>query len=978
MSPVDLRFNERSWISKFSDTANTALRSQSDEVARRIITLITGAPTGGDITPPDVPTNLEAVAGVESVVLSWTASTALDVERYRVQRSLTTGMGFTTLTETLDTTLIDSGLTGGTEYFYQVAAIDDSGNVSAYTGEVSATPTASGGSGTPPDPPMSVTAESGLDGRVLVRWDIDLDPTIVHCSLHRDTSTGGPYTTIASGITGEAYLDQSVINGTEYFYVLTSFNSNGDESVNSLEVSATPEATVNANPDPVAILSTTQGYLSVKLTWSPSTDTDFALYRIKYGTVTTVYTEEIEVADVQTTSYQVTGLDMATEYFFVIEVEDTAGNLSTESDEEAVSTFDSGTPIVPVPPAAPSNFHVTSETSGVVAVTWTPNTENDVEAYILFRNFGTNSTAFAPVGSRQHPLNTFSYTGLTNGQTYTFRILAQNTAGLLSGFSTTFGTPTANPGTGIPPGGGTGTTGSISGDTGLGALHKAPGATFDVLLNCSGGNFLTSPNMWGLIASAIEQFYLANSPPYTSNIYDWTNKRVAILLPEREFNVADTFAEGVRLNDGLGGFINVTLPQALGIQWHFIAPWPTASLADTSAQAKAADKKFQLLRRSNTGLAINNGGGATLTMTWNGASTGTRFGWWFCEFQANGRETIGIPNGTVAPGFLTLYGCDFYSDIPFSPNGVGYPEDTISTYNCNIDNVHYCNFDNPWANRHHVYERNQGPVGDAYVTETTFDRCGGQVWQQTRRASEGPDHTNGAASAGNHYWINCTLKNFGRCSNWSSAALTQYGSRRDIDMDGCVIVNDLAGRYGTAALPWPPPDPYAYVLPAAGYYDTRCSDLVAYAAEVGAPYVSWHSTAGHACGGFRMRDCDVYIRNPQSGICRIWHGTEIDIEDCSLLTATTATEQKAAIFCYQTAVKQGQTPPAFPVLSVHLEANNTAARRTAFVAAHPEVPANALLTTSVLKFSPPPVAGTRSSFTTMGNATQTIDDTNLL
>jgi hypothetical protein len=903
-------------------------------------------------------------------------------------------MGFTTLTETLDTTLIDSGLTGGTEYFYQVAAIDDSGNVSAYTAEVSSTPTTSGGSGTPPDPPMSVTATGGLDGRVIVRWDIDLDPTIVHCSLHRAEVTGGPYTTIAAGLTGEAYLDLAVVNATEYFYVLTSFNSNGDESVNSLEVSATPEATVNANPDPVAILSTTQGYLSVKLIWSPSTDTDFALYRIKYGTVTTVYTEEIEVTSVQTTSYQVTGLDAATEYFFVIEVEDTAGNLSTESDEESETTFDQESPVGPganTAPAAPSNFHVTSETSGVVAVTWDPNTENDIASYILFRNYGTNSTAFAPVGSRQHPLNTFSYTGLTNEQTYTFKILAQDTAGLTSGFSTTFGMPTANPGTGIPPGGGTGTTGNISGDTGLGAFHKAPGATFDVLLNCSGGNFLTSPNMWGLITSAIEQFELANSPPYTPTFYDWTNKRVAILLPERDFNVnmVGLFAEGLRINDNIGGYININMPQAPGVQWHFIAPWPTASLSDTSAQAKAATKKFQLRRESATGYAINNGGNATLTLSWGGNATGIRFGWWFVEFQATGRETIGVPNGVTAPGFLTLYGCDFFSDIPFSTNGVGHPEDTISTYNTNIDNIHYCVFDNPWASRHHIYERNQGPVGDAYVTETTFDRCGGQVWQQTRRASEGPDHTNGAASAGKHYWINCVMKNFGRCSYWSSAALTQYGSRRDIDMDGCVIVNDLPGRYGIRNLqpptsppnyPWPPPDPHAYVLPAVGYADTRCSDLVAYAAEVGAPYVSWHSTAGHACGGFKMRDCDVYIRDPQSGVCRIWHSTEVDIEDCSLLASTTAVQPYGLLLCLETSVKQGQMPPAFPVLSVHMESNNTAARRTAFVAAHPEVPANALLTTSVLYFPPPPPAGSRnpSVFTTLGNATQTIDEINLL
>lgn len=217
--------------------------------------------------PPDVPTNLEAASGVESVSLSWSESYALDTDRYRVQRSTTSGSGFATVTETLDTGIIDGGLTGGTTYYYKVAAIDDSGNVSAYTDEVSSVPTASGGSGTPPEAPTSVVAYAG-DAVVELEWDRN-DPTAVFSTVYRDTDTGGPYTAVASGLIGESYTDDTVTNATEYFYVITCTNGNGDESEYSLEVSATPTATTNANPHAVAISSISQGYLAPQVGVDP-------------------------------------------------------------------------------------------------------------------------------------------------------------------------------------------------------------------------------------------------------------------------------------------------------------------------------------------------------------------------------------------------------------------------------------------------------------------------------------------------------------------------------------------------------------------------------------------------------------------------------------------------------------------------------------------------------------------------------------
>ena len=56
--------------------------------------------------------------------------------------------------------------------------------------------------------------------------------------LKRSTSSGGPYTTIAT-LVGTSYLDRGVTNGVTYYYVVGASNALG-ESGDSLEEIVTP------------------------------------------------------------------------------------------------------------------------------------------------------------------------------------------------------------------------------------------------------------------------------------------------------------------------------------------------------------------------------------------------------------------------------------------------------------------------------------------------------------------------------------------------------------------------------------------------------------------------------------------------------------------------------------------------------------------------------------------------------------------
>ena len=87
-----------------------------------------------------------------------------------------------------------------------------------------------------PAAPAACLAASG-ENAVSLRWQPSFGATSY--TIKRATSSGGTYSTVASGITASNYTDATGTNGTTYYYVVTATNSAGT-STNSPEDSATP------------------------------------------------------------------------------------------------------------------------------------------------------------------------------------------------------------------------------------------------------------------------------------------------------------------------------------------------------------------------------------------------------------------------------------------------------------------------------------------------------------------------------------------------------------------------------------------------------------------------------------------------------------------------------------------------------------------------------------------------------------------
>ncbi len=205
----------------------------------------------GSTAPPAAPAAPAADGFSDSeVLLWWSASDGAD--SYTVKRGTSSGGAYTTVASGLtERVFLDNGLNASTPYFYVVTAENSNGSSSNST-EASATTL-----GLPPLPPADLAASAvDTETRVDLSWTASAgaDSYIVY----RSTTPGGPYSELASGVTGTGYNDDEVTIGTTYFYVVSATNSNG-EGAQSVEAVITPPA---LQPIPVTVSNFSGGVTS--------------------------------------------------------------------------------------------------------------------------------------------------------------------------------------------------------------------------------------------------------------------------------------------------------------------------------------------------------------------------------------------------------------------------------------------------------------------------------------------------------------------------------------------------------------------------------------------------------------------------------------------------------------------------------------------------------------------------------------------
>ncbi|WP_139173540.1 fibronectin type III domain-containing protein [Geodermatophilus telluris] len=345
---------------------------------------VTARPT--DQTAPATPRGLTAVAGDGRVVLSWTANSEPDLDRYVVYRD---GAEVVRLT---GTSWVDTGVTNDTTYAYRLAAVDTHANVSPTSDPaVTARPTDQ----TAPATPTGFVATAG-DGSVQLRWAPNTETDVDRYVVHRDGVE-------VARVAGTSWTDTGVVNDTGYAYRIQAVDGHGNASpLSDPAVTARPtDLTAPATPTGLTAVARDG---SVELRWDPGTAPDVDRY--------VLHRDGAEVARVTGTSWTDTGVVNGTTYAYRVQAVDGHGNASALSDPAVTAR-----PTDQTPPATPTGL-VAVARDGSVELRWTANTEPDLDRYVVYRD-----------GAEVVRLTGTSWvdTGVPNDTTYAYRLAAVDT-----------------------------------------------------------------------------------------------------------------------------------------------------------------------------------------------------------------------------------------------------------------------------------------------------------------------------------------------------------------------------------------------------------------------------------------------------------------------------------------------------------------------------------------------------------------------
>ncbi len=179
--------------------------------------------------------------------------------------------------------------------------------------------------------PQTLTATAIAGGQVELVWS-EVE-RIQGYTVKRATTNGGPYTVIATRLTGTSFTDTNLTPGVEYFYVVAADNYGG-ESAHSPEASAVALPEMPAAPGDLRAVPTSSA--DVLLSWASasnadsysikrSTSSDGIFTTIASGVTSLNYTDESAVAG-QTYYYSASAVNAAGEST------DTESTFATPSD----------------------------------------------------------------------------------------------------------------------------------------------------------------------------------------------------------------------------------------------------------------------------------------------------------------------------------------------------------------------------------------------------------------------------------------------------------------------------------------------------------------------------------------------------------------------------------------------------------------------------------------------------------------------
>lgn len=336
-----------------------------------------------------------SVTSEGQITLAWNAS--LGADAYTVKYGTVSGAYNNTFSTSATPPTTVTGLNAGTTYYFMISATNANGSINANV-ESSLAPIAI------PSTPTDVLT-NGSNGSVGLSWTASTGDGTITYNILRSTTSGPGFTTIASGVDTTGYTDNSVANGTAYYYKISATNIAGT-SPGSGEATSLPMFP----PTAPSSLTATTGTANTQLNWNVSSGLGTINYSILRSVSSGSGFSTLDT-NISTTNYtDLTSLNGVTYYYKVIATN--AGGSSLDSNE-----------IISTPLSLPTISAISVNGSGRLSIAFTAST--GASSYNI--KYGTSSNTYTTTISNASSPATIS--GLTTGATYYFRVAAINDSG---------------------------------------------------------------------------------------------------------------------------------------------------------------------------------------------------------------------------------------------------------------------------------------------------------------------------------------------------------------------------------------------------------------------------------------------------------------------------------------------------------------------------------------------------------------------
>jgi chitodextrinase len=403
-------------------------------------------PTKTDVTAPTAPGALSASVSDRSLSLSWVGSTDnVAVIGYVVSP-------FNTWLPAGSTSVTVANLATNASYSLNVQAVDGSGNLSPASASSLSVTTAHSGSVAPTRPSLLYSPSATTTGGVQLSWGASTDPAGV--SGYYVYRNGRRWATVTS----TSYTDPTndlYATGAGYQYYVEAYDAAGNLSAPTPFVQVISPNTTTADttaPTGASLTAPTAGAtVSGSTTLSTAPSDNVGVSKVEF------YVNGAFIGQSNVSPYTLVWNTTPTyngAHTVYARAYDAAGNYSTAS-ITTVTVSNGGADTSP--PTAPTNLTATPASPTQANLTWTASTDNvGVAGYTVYRNGAAVGTATG---------TSWSDTGVVGSTTYSYDVVAHDTAGNVSAASTTASVTTPAPADTTPPTTPTNLTATASGST---------------------------------------------------------------------------------------------------------------------------------------------------------------------------------------------------------------------------------------------------------------------------------------------------------------------------------------------------------------------------------------------------------------------------------------------------------------------------------------------------------------------------------